>query len=185
MRPTLRVHVNRDGPRSVEPEESSIDVDGPFDVILENHGQSAHVHVHADDDLAAVTTVEETNWYVDEGDVETVPVSVQSIDAETGTLEIVTGYGAERSTVDVDVAAGSGGVEVDENLATIQPEDEPDTPATGTYRVAVAFVVAGLLVAIGIAVLVDDLAAVLVGLATVTLAVGTSVYLVLLPRFLD
>lgn len=181
MRPTLRVHVNRDTPRSVEPEEPVIDVDGPFDIVLENHGQSAHVHLHADDDLAAVTDVEETNWYVGEGESKKIPVSVQSIDPVEGLLEIMTGYGAERETIDVNVAAGSGGVEVDDSLASIQTEEEPPSPAIETYGIALAFVVVGIIVAVGIATLVDDVAAIGVGILVVAVAVVASVYLLLSP----
>lgn len=181
MSPTLRVHVNRDAPRSVEPEEPAIDVDGPFDIVLENHGQSAHVHLHTDDDLAAVTDVEETNWYVGEGESKEIPVSVQSIDAVEGLLEIMTGYGAERETVEVHVAAGSGGVEVDDSLATIQTEDEPPSPPTETYVIALAFVVVGIIVAVGIATLVTNITAIVVGILVVAVAVAAAVYLLFSP----
>ncbi|MGM0398599.1 MAG: DUF7524 family protein [Halobacteriota archaeon] len=177
MRPTLRVHVNRDGPRSVEPEDHSFDVDGPFDLVLDNHGQPTHVHVHVDDALARVTDVGDANWYVGQDAAETVPVEVESIDAVDGLLEVSTGYGAERSGVEVHVAAGSGGVEVDEELGKIQPDTEPESTTTSTYAIAAAFVLVGLVVAIGITVLLDELAAVVFGLLTVTVAVAVSLYL--------
>lgn len=179
MRPTLRVHVNRDQPRSVEPEESAIDVDGPFDLVLDNHGQPAHVHVHTDDALAGVTDVEDTNWFVADGDSETVPVSVRSIEAVDGRLEVATAYGAERAQVDVHVAAGSGGVEVDEELGKIQVEKEPVSNDTETYIIAGAFVFLGVAAAVAVGTLVEDPSAVMVGLFVVALAVGASLYMLL------
>ncbi|MFW6002829.1 MAG: DUF7524 family protein [Halanaeroarchaeum sp.] len=177
MRPTLRVHVNRDAPRSVEPEDSSFDVDGPFDLVLENHGQPAHVHVHVDDALAGVTDIGDANWYVDRGVTETIPVGVESIDAVDGELEVATGYGAERSGVEVHVAAGSGGVEVDEELGKIQPDTGSESTPTSTYAIGAAFVLVGIVVAIGITVLLDEFVAVAFGLLTVVVAVVVSLYL--------
>lgn len=177
MQSSLRVHVNRDEPRSVEPEVSSIEVDGPFDLLLENHGQPAHVHVHVDDALAAATDVADTNRYVGEGEIATIPVDVESIDAVDGRLEVATGYGAERSVVDVHVEAGSGGVEIDEELGKIQPDTKPEPTQTTTYAIGAIFVLLGVAVAAGVAILVDDLAAVLFGLFIVALAVAVSLYL--------
>lgn len=179
MRPTLRVHVNQDGPRNVAPEVTSFDVDGPFDLVLENHGPSAHVHVHVDDALAAVTDFGETNLYVDEGQSETISIDVESIDAVEGQLTVSTGYGAERSDIDVNVEAGSGGVQVDEELGEVQPDPEPEPTPTTTYAIAGGFVVVGIALAIGISVLIDDMLAVLFGIFAVLIAVAAALYLLM------
>ncbi|AKH97785.1 DUF7524 family protein [Halanaeroarchaeum sulfurireducens] len=177
MAQTLRVHVNRDEPRSVEPEAPSIDVDGPFDLVLDNHGPSTHVHVHVDDTLATATDIAETNWYVEAGETETIPVAVESIYEVAGRLELSTGYGAEREVVEVTVAAGSGGVEVDDELGTIQPDTDPEPTDIDTYVVGGTFVAIGLVAAVALAFLVEDVAAVLTGLLVIVGAVGASLYL--------
>ena len=177
MTETLRVHVNRDEPRSVEPEVWSIDVDGPFDLVLDNHGQSKHVHVHVGDALATATDITETNWYVEAGETERIPVSVESIDRVVGRLEISTGYGAERAVVEVNVAPGSGGVDVDDEFGTIQPDTDPEPNDSETYVVGGTFVGLGLVAAVTLTLLVEDVAAVLTGLLVIVGAVSASLYL--------
>ncbi|MFW5918672.1 MAG: DUF7524 family protein [Halanaeroarchaeum sp.] len=177
MTASLRVHVNRDEPRSVEPEADVLEVDDPFDIVLENHGQPAHVHVSVDDALAAISDVEEANWYLTEGEIRTIPVDVHSIDAVEGRLEVATGYGAERGVVDVRVAAGTGGVDVDESLGEIQADTEPAPTTPRDYVAPTAFVALGIVVSILVAVLVEDVVAVAAGIATVVVAVGIALFL--------
>ena len=174
---SLRVHVNREEPRSVEPEVDVLEVDDPFDIVLENHGQPAHVHVSVDDALAEISDVEETNWYLTEGETRTIPVDVHSIDAVDGRLEVATGYGAERGVVDVTVTAGAGGVDVDESLGKIQPDPEPASTSAREYVVPSAFVGLGIVVSILVAVLVEDIVAVAAGIALVVVAVGVALFL--------
>ena len=175
---TLLIHVNRDGPKSVAPEASEIDVDGPFDVVFENHGPPAHVHMHMDDALAAVAQVGDTNWYVENGEALTIPVDVESIDEVTGRLKVATGYGSSESFVDVTVAEGSGGVQVDEELSKPkpQPQDEVE-PEDTSYLIPAAFMVLGLIAAAVLTFLVDDVYAIAIGVAAVVGAVATAMYL--------
>jgi hypothetical protein len=176
MRPSLRVHVNRDQPRSVEPEATRFTVDGPFDVVVENHGQPAHVHLSVDDTLADVTAVEEANWFVTADEPTTVPVDVYSVEAVEGTLEVATAYGAERGLVEVFVEAGSGGVDVDDDLGEIQPDTEPEPRSLEDYAIPAAFVGGGLVVVALLAVLIEDLLAVTAGILTVGLAVVVALF---------
>jgi len=60
---TLPVHVNRDQLHGLEvPNE--VEVSGSFDVVLQNHGESVHVHLHLDDDLSDIATLSANNHHV-------------------------------------------------------------------------------------------------------------------------
>ncbi|MFB6125341.1 MAG: hypothetical protein ABEJ59_05220 [Halanaeroarchaeum sp.] len=177
MDSSLRVDVNREGVRSVTPAERSVSVDGPFDLSLENHGPATHVHVAMDDALAAVASVPEVNYYVEAESTTTVPIDVESLEAVEGRLEFATGYGAERSVVEVHVAAGSGGVEVGEEVTKV-PAPDPDAEEDTSYLPA-AFVGFGVVVVAAVALLVDDLAAMTLGIAAVVLAVAAALYVLL------
>ncbi|MFB6093764.1 MAG: hypothetical protein ABEJ77_02335 [Halanaeroarchaeum sp.] len=173
MTDRLRVHVNRASAPSVEPEAGSFHVEDPFEVVLTNHGRPAHVHVRADDALAAVASFPEDNWYLETDETRTIPVDVRSIDEVAGGIEVTTGFGAERATVDVTVAAGTGGVDVDDSLGEVATaREDPDHGRPSI--VAGAFVAAGIVVAILVTVLVDDALALAAGLIAVALAVGAA-----------
>ncbi|MFB6070908.1 MAG: hypothetical protein ABEJ76_07770 [Halanaeroarchaeum sp.] len=176
---SLRVHVNREDVRSVSPEADRIEVDGPFDLVLENHGQSTHVHGNVDDALAAVADLPENNWYVESGETRTIPVDVESLEEVRGHLLLATGYGAEETAVEVTVEAGSGGVEVDEDLASITVDRDAEVEESASYLLPGVFVALGVLVSAAVLVLVDDVVAVTMGLAAVVVAVGAALYLLL------
>lgn len=125
---TLTVYINADGTNSVSAEQPTFETAGPFDVVLVNEGTPAHVHVRLDDALSRGARLEATNHYLD-ADSSRV-VHVRTLDGErpvTGTLEVVTGYGAESAAVEVtlnDPHADNPPVEVDESLA--EPQSTPD-----------------------------------------------------------
>ena len=131
----LLVELNRGQLHDVEaPAEFA--TSEPFSVELRNHGEAVHVHVRADDALAAVARIEaDGNLFVERETTTSVPVGVGPVDDPvTGTLEIATGYGSETRTVQVTVEPESDGdgVDVDETLSQPQrPEPEPDGPSVG------------------------------------------------------
>jgi hypothetical protein len=133
--PVLLVELNRGQLHDVEaPAEFA--TSEPFSVELRNHGEAVHVHVRADDALAAVARIEaDGNLFVERETTTSVPVGVGPVDDPvTGTLEIATGYGSETRTVQVTVEPESDGdgVDVDETLSQPQrPEPEPDGPSVG------------------------------------------------------
>ena len=135
MTPVLLVELNRGQLHDVEaPAEFA--TSEPFSVELRNHGEAVHVHVRADDALAAVARIEaDGNLFVERETTTSVPVGVGPVDDPvTGTLEIATGYGSETRTVQVTVEPESNGdgVDVDETLSQPQrPEPEPDGPSVG------------------------------------------------------
>ncbi|MFB6102632.1 MAG: hypothetical protein ABEJ73_08715 [Haloplanus sp.] len=129
MTPVLLVELNRGELHDVEaPAEFA--TSEQFSVELRNHGEAVHVHVRADDALSAVARIDaDGNLYVERETTRSVPVTVSAVDEPvTGTLEIATGYGAERRTVEVTVEPESDGgdVDVDETLSR-PPESERDT----------------------------------------------------------
>lgn len=135
MTDELPVHVSREELHSLDVPES-FEADGPFEVIFRNHGTSVHVHLHLDDALSEVASIEANNHYV-EGDSQravrvTVDTSAVPDGSVLGKLKLVTGYGAETRWVDVEVGTpndGSGSVQVDESLASPQPREDPEEPS--------------------------------------------------------
>jgi hypothetical protein len=118
--PVLLVELNRGELHQIEA-PSEFATSEAFSLELRNHGESVHVHVHRDDDLSAVTTVDaDGNLYVEGETTRSVPVEVSAADSPvTGTLEIATGYGSERASVRVTVETRETGpdVEVDDTLS--------------------------------------------------------------------
>lgn len=178
MTDRLRVHVNRGANRTVEPEADSFRVDDPFEIVLWNHGRPTHVHVRADDALASVASVPEDNWYVESEETRTIPVDVRSIEEIDGQIEVATGFGAERAAIDVTVAAGSGGVDVDDSLGEV-PRAQATAETGRTSLVAGAFLAGGLLVALLVSVLVEETVALAAGLIAVAIAVGAALAVLL------
>lgn len=177
MRDALRVHVNHEGPRSVVAEADQIDVDGPFDLVLVNEGQPAHVHASFDDALATAIELEDHNHYIEAGEEAAITVDVESRDAVQGLLTVATGYGAERAEVRVDVAAGSGGVRVDDELERLQVSRPEETGQDYSGYVPYGFVAIGLVVFVLIVTMVQDPTAMVVSLLLLAATVGVAVYL--------
>jgi hypothetical protein len=169
---TLAVHLNRDGPHSVE-SQREFETDGPFTVELRNHGTPSHVHLRLDDDLAAVATLDDANYYVEDHTAVEVAVPEDHSAAVSGRVEVVTGYGAESTAVPVTLLpAGSLGVAVEESLSTPAERDPgPPDDRTRTLAVGGLAVVAVLLSAV-LLVAVEGTAALALGALALLLAVG-------------
>ncbi|RDI70849.1 DUF7524 family protein [Halopelagius longus] len=139
MSESLRVELNGEGLHTITaPPE--FEADGPFVVVLENAGAAVHVHVHLDDALSAAARLESGNHYVEEGGTQRVRVGASSrAEPVTGTLRVVTGYGAEEAHVRVTLdpaAAEKSEVEVDEEFSR-PPRREPESSPVDELREAI------------------------------------------------
>lgn len=184
----LRVHLGRDGPKSVELEETTIEVTGDFVVEVENHGPPQHLHIAPAADLARFATVAEPNHFIEADDAHVVAVDVSDERPQKfdGQLRIVTGYGTEEFLVDVKLRheGVTPGVAVDASLG--KPRDESPAAPTLEQRLTspgtvplIALAVIATFIAIGAALVVTELAVVLGALAVL---VGVGIAIVLLVR---
>lgn len=180
MPDTLPVHLNRGSLHSLDV-PTGIETDGSFDVLLVNHGEAVHVHLHLDDPLSRLASLDANNHYVQAESERPVRVTVDREGKVHGKLKVVTSYGAETRYVDVDLVEpgeSERSVQVDESLAQPKPkEPESSDGISLTDRVgspvillagvalliaaAVVFVVRSPVVQVGSAILIF---AVLVGL---------------------
>lgn len=176
MPDTLPVHLNRESLHSLDV-PTGIETDGSFDVALVNHGEAVHVHLHLDDALSAVASLDANNHYVQANAERPVRVTVADGAEVHGKLKVVTSYGATTRYVDVDLIEPEeteGPVQVDESLAKPQPAPSEPTPARAlSERLgSPVLVLAGvaLLLAVAVAALVPS-TFVRIGSALVFLAV--------------
>ncbi|WP_129116948.1 DUF7524 family protein [Halegenticoccus tardaugens] len=191
MPDSLTVDVNRKRLHHVEVPDRFV-TDESFVVDLVNRGESVHVHLHLDDALSQVATLEGGNHYVERGSTRSVEIDVAAVrEPVTGKLKLVTGYGAEVAYVDVTVeplAVEKEPVDVDEALGRPrrpEPGEEPLverlrtlTADVGTLSIA-GFGIFAIVLALGVGVVVDS-AAVLLGVGVVI--GGVLAALVLLTR---
>lgn len=183
MDESLVITLNRDGPHSIEIAERPFEATDSFDIVLDNRGEALHVHLHLDDDLARSASIATGNHYVQQGAVRRVRVEVQESPRPVeGRLEVVTGYGSERTWIDiglVDPEEVDEGVRVDESLSRPQPTVERE-PAIDRDTLPVVGVAAlALLIAIGTLVWLDG---VVVALGALVVIVGLATAVVLLLR---
>lgn len=99
----VTVYLNRDGLNTVEAEERSVQVSRSLSIVIENHGKPTHVHLHPDDDLATLGTIEDPNWFIPAGEWRDVELTVSEAATGHGRLEIAAGYGQEEEAINVDV----------------------------------------------------------------------------------
>ena len=181
MPETLSVHLNREGPRELDVERAAFETDRSFVLEFVNHGQPLHVHLHPSESLDGVVTPAETQVYVEEGETRRVDVAVPRRSAPTeGTLDVVTGYGAEEATVAVSVTSerkdGGPDVAVDDTLAE-KTTTEPDASASvATVVTPVVLAATVVVVAAAVAVAVPDAGALAVGAAGVLAGVAVAAY---------
>lgn len=161
MSDELAVHISRDELHALEIPDT-FETDTSFDVVLVNHGPSLHVHLHLDDDLSTVATIDAGNHYVEGESQRVVHVDVDPghipADGMFGKLKVVSAYGSETRWIDVQLtkpAEQTSSVEVDESLAEPQPrEPEPrsqspvDRPALPVLALGGVALVVALLVAV-------------------------------------
>lgn len=187
MTDTLPVHVNRDHLHGLEvPNE--VEVSGSFDVVLQNHGESVHVHLHLDDALSEIATLSANNHHVASDSTRRVTVDVSGSGPVRGKLKVVTAYGATTRYVDVVLSepeSETREVTVDESLSKPQPrETSPRSRTAGPdasdfpLRPEVAVLVLGgiALVIAAVAALVLDNTVVLLGSFVVLAGVLVAIY---------
>ena len=98
----LTVYLNRSGLNTVETDRERVQSDDDVLVSLENHGKPTHVHLHLDDDLAALGTIEDPHWFVPRGERRDVPLQLTDGATGRGRLEITAGYGQAQTNVTVE-----------------------------------------------------------------------------------
>ncbi|MDG5776267.1 hypothetical protein VB773_08495 [Haloarculaceae archaeon H-GB2-1] len=129
MPETLPVNINRETLHSVDVPDA-FETTGSFDVDLRNHGEALHVHLHLDDALSEVATIDASNHYVDrEGDRRVrVTINGDATPPVHGKLKVASAYGAQTRYVDVDYVPPDRDkheVQVDESLAQPSPRHQP------------------------------------------------------------
>lgn len=120
----LPVHVNRQELHDLSV-PSSFETSDSFVIEVHNHGEAGRIHVHLDENLSAVASIDDTNHYVEANGRTEIPVSVHEGREVFGKLKIVSGYGAVTRWVDVVLTEPEDdGVVVDEDLAKPAPPDQ-------------------------------------------------------------
>lgn len=172
----LVVHLNRDGPHSIGVEPRQFVADGPFDVVLRNHGAALHVHLHLDDDLSPRATLGTANHFVEEGAVRRVRVTVdEPLDPAEGRLKLVTGYGSETEYVRIalqNVEPEERHVRVDEALGQPPTTDVPESMLDAESLPTVALLAIAVIALLVAAVLVGGPQA---GIGVLVVVVGAGV----------
>lgn len=184
----LGVHLGREGPKSVEIDESRIEVTDDFVVVIENHGPPQHVHIAPAADLSRFVSVDEPNHFIEADDAHALNVTVREDRPVKfdGHLRIVTGYGTEESFVEVGLREEipHRGVRVDESLGRPRPEPTPsptlaEQVLSGGTVPLVALAAIAVFIAVGAILIATELAVVLGALAVL---VGVGIAVVLLIR---
>ena len=178
MPDVLTVHLNRDGPQSIEAPRTFEATEG-FDVVFENHGSACHAHVGRDPTLSKVATVRTPNRFVEEDLSRRVRVDVASGEHPVeGRLKLVTGYGSTTEYVTVilqNPETVDRGVTVDERLG--QPQSSQAETGIDPERLPLfAFLGVATLLAVLVALTVQD-ALVTVGVLVVLLGVAAAGFL--------
>lgn len=159
-----------------------METEGSFSIELVNHGTPAHVHLHLDDSLARVASIPSDNLFVEAGAEQLVRVNIADGQRPVkGQIEVVTGYGAERANVNVNVIdphPEGTEVAVDETLGARQEHVEHEPKVADAVGPAVVAVV-GVLLAVTLTVLVNDVLALLLGAITLMIGVGVAIYMLL------
>ncbi|MBS3760414.1 DUF7524 family protein [Halodesulfurarchaeum sp.] len=101
--PGLTVYLNREGLNTVETDKTAVNATRSVDIVLENHGKPTHVHLHMNDDLAMMGSIEEPNQFVPKGEWREVELQLTEAAQGSGRLEITVGYGQERESVEIEV----------------------------------------------------------------------------------
>ena len=177
MPDTLPVHLNQRDLHSLEVPDA-FETNDSFVLAVRNHGEASRVHVHLDDGLSEIAAVKATNHYVRANETAEIPVAVHGAGPVRGKIKVVSGYGAVTRWINVHITKSDDdtGVEVGEDLGKPQPERHESGPAerpTLADRPALpvlAFAAVALAVALGAAVLVENLL-VTVGAVAVVVAV--------------
>ncbi|MFB6086799.1 MAG: hypothetical protein ABEJ84_08380 [Halodesulfurarchaeum sp.] len=127
----LTVYLNRDGMNTVETDQTAVSATEAVDIALENHGKPTHVHLHLDDDLALLGSIEDPHWFVPAGERRELHLELTPAGEGRGRLDIAAGYGQEQTSVEVEVepvedAAGTESIDVVGGPAPQDPIAESD-----------------------------------------------------------
>jgi hypothetical protein len=155
----LSVHLNREKPREVDA-PASFTGHRQFDIALENHGDSAAVHVQLDDALSAVAQLGTHELRVGPGETKHVRVTVGAADEPvTGELTITLGYGVStgKTTVTLEPSQPEEHtVTVDESLGSPRQQTKRRRRPKPRTLGLLAFAGVALLVAIAVALTVES-----------------------------
>lgn len=172
----LPVHVSRQSLHTLEV-PASFEASRSFDVMLVNHGESLHVHLHLDDALSKVATMDASNHFVEGNSQRAVRVEIDTDrlpeDGVFGRLKVASAYGSETRWIDVELEPPKRErktVEVDEELSKPQPredESENDGPMSRPEIPVLALGGIALVVALLAAVFIGDTLVLLGSLAVV------------------
>lgn len=169
----LEIHLNQEGPHTINVEPSTFETTDSFDIVLNNHGAALHVYLQLDADLSTAAGLGSGNHYVDADTAQPVPVRVTDGDRPvTGRLKIVTGYGTETAYVTIRIVEPTQDddrVQVAESLADPQPE-EPDPLINPDHLPVIALGAIALLIAL-LATFAVNGAMVIIGVAIVLLGI--------------
>ena len=198
MSPSLPVVLNRDHLHDVSVADR-ITASEPVSIEITNEGEAVHVHLHLDDELSQVASLEAGNHFVEGGTTRSVRLDVQPTSTPvTGRLRVVTGYGSETEFVTVRVEPSSveekTPVEVDEDLGRPQPQQSrgnggrslsetmagsfsngDSSPLDASTLLLVAFAVVAVVIALLVAAFVNS-GAVLLGVGVVIGVVAAALF---------
>lgn len=188
MSDRLRVNLGREGPKSVELTEDSIEVTGDFIVEVHNHGHPQHVHVAPERDLGRFVRVEAPNHFIENDELRAIRIEVDDDRPAKfdGQLRIVTGYGTETSYINVHLREEDHQrtqVAVDASLGKPPADESGPEPLTeqlfgpGTVPL-IALAIMAILIAAGAIMIASDVAVVL-GVIAVLVGVGIAIILLL------
>lgn len=130
--PTVSVTLNRDGLNTVETDTKTVQAETSVDIILENHGKPSHVHLHPDDDLAVLGSVDASHLFVPEGEFREATLQLSPGATGEGRLDITIGYGQARTRIDIVVTKAeepSGKVDT-KTSSTGKPNTMRDSDST-------------------------------------------------------
>jgi len=160
----LPVHISREELHTLEVPES-FQASESFDVRLINHGESLHIHLHLDDPLSEVASLDAGNHYVERESQRFVRVDVDTDrlggEPHLGKLKVASAYGAETRWIDVEVVEPDeteDSVQVDESLAQPQRRstEEESSPLPAPQLLVFGLGVLALIVALAAALLLQE-----------------------------
>lgn len=180
MPDALTVHLNKDGPQSIEVPQA-FETASDFDVVLQNHGEPLHVHVRLDQTLSSIATVRTPNRYVEAETTRRIRVAVEDGDRPVdGRIEIVTGFGANTGYISAtirDATAIDETVTVDERLG--KPPTSGESPGSNPERILlIAVAIISIFLAGGIAIATQNIVVTVIGVL-VMLSVVVATFLLL------
>jgi hypothetical protein len=160
----LPVHVSRKNLHELEV-PASFETSHSFDVMLVNHGESLHVHLHLDDALSEVASMDASNHYVEGSSQRAVRIDVDTDrlpeDGVFGRLKVASAYGSETRWIDIELEPPKRErktVQVDDELSKPQPSEAESTSNSPMARPEVPVLALG-----GLALVIALLATVVIG----------------------